>query len=97
MFKLSIECTKDISELHINFTDGTSAIVEQPNKPISKGIPKALKKNTSDRPLNPLKPLSEFDDVSTTSEINQSKVKLPDIETHARPVKVAEELQNLDL
>lgn len=97
MFKLSIECTKDISELHINFTDGTSAIVEQPDKPSSKNIPKALKKNTSERPLNPLKPLSEFDDVSDVPTVQQSKVKLPDIEARSRPVKVAEELQNLDL
>lgn len=97
MFKLSIECTKDISELHINFTDGTSAIVEQPEKNPSKSIPKALKRNTPERPINPLKPLSEFEDTSTISDIQQSKVKLPDIEARSRPVKVAEELQNLDL
>lgn len=94
MFKLSIECTKDISELHINFTDGTSAIVEpSDNKPErAKSIPKALKKNTSERPLNPLK---SFEESFTNS--TPEKVKLPNIETHARPVKVAEELQNLDL
>lgn len=94
MFKLSIECTKDISEMHINFTDGTSAIVESSdNKPEkAKSIPKALKKNTSERPLNPLKSFEE-----PYPEVHPEKVKLPSIETHARPVKVAEELQNLDL
>lgn len=93
MFKLSIECTKDISELHINFTDGTSAMVEPSDKPEkTKSIPKALKKNTPERPLNPLKSFDE-----TFSDVQPEKVKLPSIETHARPVKVAEELQNLDL
>lgn len=93
MFKLSIECTKDISELHINFTDGTSAMVE--NTPKSRNIPQALKKDanpTERKNFAPIKPL-----VNDEINLKQEKVHLPDIETRSRPVKVAEELQNLDL
>lgn len=93
MFKLSIECTKDISEMHINFTDGTSAMVENTSK--SRNIPQALKKSTNSaerKNFTPLKPLT-----SDELEVNQEKIHLPDIKTCSRPVKVAEELQNLDL
>lgn len=94
MFKLSIECSKDISELHINFTDGTSAVVE--NSPVST-IPNALKKNApkvsrNDKPFTPID-ISE----NHVNQVNQEKVKLPDIQTISRPVKVADELQNLDI
>lgn len=97
MFKLSIECSKDISELHINFADGTSAVVENTtHEPPEKNstIPNALKKNTpkisrSSKPFTPI-------DMSET-HVNQDKVKLPEIQPISRPVKVADELQNLDI
>lgn len=100
VFKLSIECSKDISELHINFADGTSAVVENtpsetPETPEKNStIPNALKKNTPkvSRTTKPFTPI----DMSET-QVNQDKVKLPDIQPISRPVKVADELQNLDI
>ncbi len=91
MFKLSIECSKDISALHINFADGMSAVVE--NSPVST-IPNAFKKNApkvsrNDKPFTPI-------DMSE-NHVNHERVKLPDIQTISRPVKVADELQNLDI
>lgn len=102
MFKLSIECSKDISELRINFSDGTSAVVEnspeQTNQTKKSTIPNALKKNTSkvsrdNKPFTPIIPI----DMSESQNINQEMVKLPDIQPISRPVKVADELQNLDI
>lgn len=100
VFKLSIECSKDISELHINFADGTSAVVESnshetPEK--NSTIPNALKKNAPkvsrhDKPFTPI----DMSEISET-QVNQDKVKLPDIQPISRPVKVADELQNLDI
>lgn len=97
VFKLSIECSKDISEIHINFSDGTSAVVENaPSETPEKisTVPNALKKNAPkvsriNKPFTPI-------DMSET-QVNQDKVKLPDIQPISRPVKVADELQNLDI
>lgn len=103
MFKLSIECSKDISELHINFTDGTSAVVENtpsktPETPEKNStIPNALKKNAPkvSRTTKPFTPIDMSE--MTETQVNQDKVKLPDIQPISRPVKVADELQNLDI
>lgn len=98
MFKLSIECSKDISELHINFVDGTSAVVENTPDTKNSTIPNALKKNTPKVTRND-KPLTPFDmtESQNTNQVSQEKVKLPDIQPISRPVKVADELQNLDI
>ena len=110
-FKLLIECSKDIDKLSIDFSDGTSVIQESPdNSEIEKHqetksptrTSPNRKKNTSSR--NPDKPkmhnnqdtfldLDAYDDVPVQSDV----VQKPVIDDKERDVKVAEELQNLDI
>lgn len=124
MFELTIKCTKDIDEIHINFADGSSVIT---------GGDKSEKSNKSNKPDKKEDLLDDSDDsddssnpttstTSTTSKKTKMKsnakkskpeefmdldadfdqdeqevVKLPEIEDKERPIKVATELQNLDL
>lgn len=110
-FKLLIECSKDIDKLSIDFSDGTSVIQESPDKPeiekhqdikSSTRTPRKSKKKESSE--NPDKPkmqnnqdtfldLDAYDDVPVQSDV----VQKPVIEDRERDVKVAEELQNLDI
>lgn len=80
MFKLLIECTKDIDKLSIDFSDGSSVIKEKP--------PNEQVKNKEDLLL---------DDYDYTQTQTKQKIDKPIIEEHERPVKVASELQNLDI
>lgn len=98
MFKLNIECTKDISELHINFTDGTSAVVEGPKKEVSP-LPKSPKpkKEKVDVPEESfVDPRFNDYDYEEPVPVSRERVKLPEIPDVKREVKVAEELHNLD-
>lgn len=91
MFKLNIECTKDISELHINFTDGTSAVVEKPSTPVAKSPkPKVEKQERVDPRFR------DFDE-EPVQAVSNERIKLPEIPEVKRDVKVASELQNLDI
>lgn len=98
MFKLNIECTKDISELHINFTDGTSAVVEntpKSNTPLPKS-PRHKKEPELDDVLNADPRFKDYEYKEPVPVISKEKVKLPEIPDVKREVKVANELQNLD-
>jgi hypothetical protein len=88
MFRLNIECTKDIDRLVIDFTDGTSSVVESKPKPQKVNQPKAS------TPKVPREQLLDVD--ADYSSIQQEVVEKPVIESKQRPVKVAEELQNFD-
>jgi hypothetical protein len=108
-FKLLIECSKDIDKLSIDFSDGTSVIQESPDKPDKPKIEKHQDirkptKNTSKSKSNPdkqkvqnnqddLLDLGAYDDNPVQSDV----VQKPVIEDRERGVKVAEELQNLDI
>lgn len=101
MFKLLIECTKDISEISINFTDGTSVVKSEPESE-----PKLDKKPKVPKPKEPnfsdaRRELLELDDWDSsnisTSIVKPSQVSKPEIANHDRQVKVATELQNLDI
>ena len=90
MFKLLIECSKDIQFLQINFSDGTSVVTSkepkenrEPKEPI---LPKAPKR----------KNLEEYLDTDTDFSINQEVIEKPVIQDLIRPPKVTDELQNLD-
>ena len=85
MFKLNIECTKDISFLKINFTDGTNTVVENKS-------PKETKKGSKNYMDSTLPTDDKFDYTSSSQN-----VKLPDLPDIKRPVKVADELQNLNI
>lgn len=106
MFKLNIECTKDINELHINFADGTSVITSSGNH--------GMASNKATRTSSPAPEVyrATSDETGSSSRANrketfldtdadfggvsQDVVKPPDIQMQQRPVKVATELQNLD-
>jgi hypothetical protein len=94
MFKLNIECTKDIHELHINFADGTSVVTSNSNHSVASTprVPREQKqeKQTKVRSEKTLDTDVDFGNVS------QEVVVPPDIQMQERPVKVAAELQNLD-
>lgn len=110
MFKLNIECTKDISFLKINFADGTSTVLED-NPSFSEQ--KSLKEVKKKEPKKEPKVISEKsqtgknylkDDFLPTEDgdsnfmiKNSQNVKLPELPDIDRPVKVADELQNLDI
>lgn len=106
MFKLNIKCTKDISFLKINFADGTSTVLEDnPSsseqkslKEVKKKEPKVITEKSQTR-KNYLKDdfLPTDDGDSNFMIKNSQNVKLPELPDIDRPVKVADELQNLDI
>lgn len=81
MFELHITSTKDIQNLKIEFTDGTVSSVSQV-------------------PTNTTKPRN-IEDIVTSSSSKEHQtysvrdLKIPD--TKDRPIKVASELENLDI
>lgn len=92
MFKLNIECSKDISELHINFTDNTNAIITKPDKNDESLKPNAIHSAKANQALNEWSKYNNYDNVPQSQDI-----KLPEIKPQNRPVHVAAELQNLDI
>jgi hypothetical protein len=97
MFKLNIECTKDINELHINFADGTSVISSSKHNDMASTprVPRESKpKESTPRPTGRREELLDLD--ADFGGVSQDVVKPPDIQMQQRPVKVATELQNLD-
>jgi len=106
MFKLNIECSRDIDFLKINFTDGTSVIQQAQESQESQddtelNIPDSRTQNAS-VPETPIrqKTNSEMLDTDVSYEdIPQEIVELPEINSvrSDRNVSVASELQNLDI
>ena len=84
-FKLLIECSKDISKLSIDFTDGTSVVTKDVQQ-------KEHKIKHESRPQD-----KYLDTDTNFSSINQEVIKPPTITREDKPIKVAEELQNLDI
>lgn len=103
-FELHITCSKDIAELHINFSDGTSVVKSKDDKePTNK---KSEKQDVSDvgneskTPIKPRRRKEEFLDTDAEyGNISQEIVELPEIPNTSedRGVCVAEELQNFEL
>jgi hypothetical protein len=97
MFKLNIESTKDINELHIKFADGSSVVTTTSNHNLAStsGVPvhdvAAQTQKSSVR-------REEFLDLDADfGGVSQEVVKPPEINRSDRPVNVANELQNLDI
>lgn len=86
MFRLLIECTKDIDKLQIDFSDGTSVIQTKPENKESK-VQKTKKDHKN----------SALDLDSVFGEISQEVIEKPEIKDIVRGVKVASELQNFNL
>jgi hypothetical protein len=81
-FELTIKCSKDIDNIHIDFSDGTTIVTSSTKFPKEK---KSLLDN------NYLNTDENFDN------IQQEIIKPPKIEELDRSVKIAEELQNIDI
>lgn len=98
MFKLLIECTKDIESLSINFADGTS-VVKEKSKPLdspeSKKKPKVKDSLDSTESFNKAKGELLDTDVDFNS-MKSEVIKKPEIHDKIRDAKVANEIQNLE-
>lgn len=94
MFKLLIECTKDIEKLHIDFSDGTSVIQEKSEKP-EKPVKERSEKINQEF-IKQSKKETYLDTDSDFGSISQDIVKKPVIDEYNRPVNVANELQNFN-
>ena len=99
MFKLLIECSKDIQFLQINFSDGTSVVTsKEPKENKTEKIQKENKeiKEPNEPILPKRKNLEKYLDTDTDFSINQEVIEKPVIQDLIRPPKVTDELQNLD-
>lgn len=111
-FELHISCSKDIDELHINFSDGTSSVVskndnENQNVKEKKEVRENREtKNVQTYPKTkpkedkesrrPLDTYLDTEDDSRDVQKKQEKIELPVI-PDKQSFKVADELQNLDI
>jgi hypothetical protein len=106
MFKLNIECTRDIDELHINFSDGTSTIVDRNKNQETKGRDFQTGQTSegftdsvhrTSKEVSSVERSETYLDVDTDfGGISQDVIKPPEIERKDLGVKVADELQNFD-
>lgn len=105
MFKLLIECSKDIDNLSINFSDGTSVITEtNQDKEIKNQQEQKTKIQKESKEVNEVKEIKEprrklesYLDTEMDFSIQQEVVQKPIIQEVNRPANVSDELQNLDL
>lgn len=95
MFRLNIECSKDIDEIHINFSDGSSSVTTKPSKVQTEEKVNAV--NETPKSKSQLRKDALLDTDAEFGNVSQEVVKLPEINMDSRPVKVASELQNLDI
>ena len=107
-FRLLIECTKDIDKLSIDFSDGTSMVQHTPDPDLKPKNSNPRVRPDGERqgeesttPTMPTMRTTRRKDgfIDTDTEfgtISQEVVPLPTISTSDRPIKVAEELQNMD-
>lgn len=112
MFELHISCSKDIDELHINFSDGTSSVVSKnDNEYQNAKEKKEVRENRETRNVQtypktkpkedkesrrPLDTYLDTEDDSQDVQKKQEKIELPII-PDKQSFKVADELQNLDI
>lgn len=105
MFKLLIECSKDIDNLSINFSDGTSVITEtNQDKEIKNQQEQKTKIQKESKEVNEVKEIKEprrklesYLDTEMDFSNSQEVVQKPIIQEVNRPANVSDELQNLDL
>ncbi len=111
-FELHITCSKDIDELHINFSDGTSSVVSKndndyqnvkekkevrENRETRNGQTYPKTKPKEDKESRrPLNTYLDTEDDSRDVQKKQEKIELPVI-PDKQSFKVADELQNLDI
>ena len=98
MFELHITCSKDIDNLSINFSDGTSVVAESKPKE-NKELKEPKIKEIKDKEIKKTerKSLDTYLDTEDDYEIQQEVLQKPFIHDVQRPAKVSDELQNLDI
>lgn len=97
MFKLNIESTKDIHELHITFADGSHVTSSSSSTSVA-SPPRNKVREVVEKPKEAPRKSEAFLDLDADfGNVSQEVVKPPDIHAIERPVKVASELQNLDI
>ena len=89
-FELHITCSKDIDELYINFSDGPRTIAQNKRKENKNDVKSKI---CSKKPSRDVLLETDFEN----ENINHEIVKPPEIPIEERPVKIANELQNLDI
>lgn len=89
MFELHITCTKDIDKLEINFSDGTSVVTSNSDKPEIQGQP-----ITSNIPETRNQILDTSRDFGT---LKPEAITKPDTFVERDAPKIASELQNFEL
>jgi hypothetical protein len=97
MFKLNIESTKDIHELHITFADGSHVISTNSSNRVASQQRDKVREVVEEPQKATRKPEAFLDLDADFGGVSQEIVKPPDIHAKERPVKVASELQNLDI
>ena len=98
MFKLLIECSKDIDTLSINFSDGTSVVTTKDDNHKEEKIKKPKQEPPKLTELSERKkPLDNYLNTDEDYSISQEVIKKPEIPDTYRPPKITDELQNLDL
>lgn len=100
MFELHITCTKDISKINIDFTDGTSTVcgVEDISKPEIPKTPKSSK-GISKEPREPResKKVDIPDWESYNAKPKFETIKPPEIPEVQRQPKIDEVLNNFEI
>ena len=86
-FELHIQCTKDISKLSIDFTDGTSMVQHSENSEHTQ-----VSSNSRDSQV-----LLVNESDNCNESIQSGVVQKPTIERITDKPKVAEELQNMEI
>jgi|SaaInl8_200m_RNA_FD_contig_121_5049_length_3278_multi_5_in_0_out_0_6 hypothetical protein len=96
-FELHITCSKEIDTLAIDFADGTSCITskDDPKPPKNKVVTASAPKKDRKTVATPREDVALDLDEDYAQETEA--VGLPVIADHDRPVKIAQELQNLDI
>lgn len=102
MFELHITCSRDIEKLNINFTDGTSTVLEKPSAESEhQNIQSSDKSNdyncSKDSNITERKKLQEYLDTDETFDKEIEVIQKPVIPFVERVAKVSDDLQNLDL
>lgn len=91
--KITIDCDKDISSLHIVFTDGEASIIESDTESNIESKKSSPRKKPSKKSA-PKEEFLNFDDTDVKIPENEVIVK-PQIEDiKDRPVKVADSVNN---
>lgn len=89
MFRLLIECSKDIDKLQIDFSDGTTVVNEKPKTSAKQNSENISKQREMKK--EQILSLTDYDDA-----VQQDIIEKPFIPDIQRNTKVAEELQNLN-